>query len=157
MEAASTGTHTLIAVIVLTLDPSDSASDFSPGSVPDDSRDFRARYCDANGLCESEFELVLFRRCTPLLVRALALISRDFADRVFAPDRKLLRAVARAHGTDDVCQAINDFWRDEVNYSWWRHKAGLRMSTIRLRRIAAEYLPFRLPPNEADWAAMRSD
>ena len=59
----------------------------------------------------------------------------------FALDRELLGGVSRAATWQQLEEEIRDYTMDARNRSWWRRRGRCRLSTRRLRRIAAHYLP----------------
>jgi len=109
--------------------------------LPPDS--FSFRFCDDQGCAPDEFVTLLLLLC---LNRHARLIYRLRPEaELFAADRELARAVARAVALDEVRAAIDDFWNHPANATWLRRTAAFRLSTRRLRRIAHDYLPFTRP------------
>ena len=82
--------------------------------------------------------MCLARRAAPIFA---LLGGSDF----FAADRELIDAVAGAIAMDEVRAAVDDYWDHPANRQWLRRVAGLRVSTLRLRQVASEYLPLENP------------
>ena len=61
----------------------------------------------------------------------------------FAPDRELLDGAARVTTRQQLEEEIRDYAMDARNLNWWRRRLRCRLSTHRLRRIAAGYLSER--------------
>jgi len=104
---------------------------------------FSRRFCADRGCAEGEFVPAVMRICiSPRARPGLALLGRS---NLFAADRELVEAVAYALSMAEVRHAIDDYWSHPANRSWLRRMLGLRISTLRLRRLASDYVPFALP------------
>lgn len=112
----------------------------SPPNVSD-RLDFRHLYTARRRLPAPSFENALFSECAPLRVLLLTLVFDGSQLRLFALDRALIARVAGARCLEDVETAIADALANPANDTWLRRAAWFRLSTRRLRRIAAECLP----------------
>ena len=77
----------------------------------------------------------LYRRTFPFLP-LLALRARHFR-----PDRTLLEGAVKAHSLRQIEEEINEYLLDPDNMHWLRRRAGFRISTRRLQRLARQCLP----------------
>lgn len=95
--------------------------------------------CDDRDYGDGEFIPALMRTCLARRARPFYLLfpRTEF----FAADRELIGAMAHARTMADVEDAIDDYWVHPANRTWLRRTAGLRVSTLRLRQIAGDYLP----------------
>lgn len=100
-------------------------------------------FCDDQDLGDHEFMHTVMWDC--MAPRALPLFILLMNTRFFVADRELVSAVAEARTMDEVEIAIDYYWTHPSNRLWLRRVAGLRLSTQRLRRFAAGYLPLGKP------------
>jgi hypothetical protein len=105
---------------------------------------FCARFCEDHHCAPADFGPALLRVC--LQRRAAAIFALAGGAEFFAADRELVEMVAHATAMDDVRDAIDAYWDHPANRRWLRRMAGGRVATLRLRRIAREYLPLENPP-----------
>lgn len=105
--------------------------------------DFGHAFAAKRQILPSSFESALFFDCAPLQALLVGLVIDSPQLKVFAPDYELLRRIAEARFIEEVEAAISDFWGHPANDGWARRKAKIRISTRRVRRLAAELLPSR--------------
>ena len=67
----------------------------------------------------------------------------------FVPDRELIGEAGRTVSLRQLDEEIRDFAMDYRNRNWWRKSIRWRISTHRLRRLAARYLPGETAGNES--------
>lgn len=82
-------------------------------------------------------------RC--LVRRASSIFALMRHPKFFAADRATVQGVANAVVMAESRDAIDEYRSHPTNRSWSRRGVGLRISTLRLRRLATEYLPFANP------------
>lgn len=100
---------------------------------------FADRFCEDRRCRLDEFVPMVLRLCLPR--RALPAFWLMGRSKFFDADRELIRAVAGAVAMDQVRNATDDYWSHPANRTWLRRWVGLRLSTLRLRRLAGQYLP----------------
>ena len=94
------------------------------------------RKCAPELFTEKVFTECLHRRAVPL-VALLKIFRREY----FLIDWELVEASAPATHLDQVRREVREYLMDSRNQGWWRRRANLRLSTGRLIRLAARYLP----------------
>lgn len=109
---------------------------------------FSKLYCERQGCAVLEFRgkvfwLTLHWYAVPLA--PLLMIGRHFES-----DRALIAVCGRASRMRQVFEAIADYSGNKYNDGWLRRQVKLRVSTRRLRRLAARYLPDRKARRDCD-------
>ena len=96
-------------------------------------------FCDDHDYGDEEFLPALM--CACLNSHALPLYGLFGQSDFFSADREVADAVAHARTMDDVEAAIDRYWTHPTNRFWLRRAGGVRLSTLRLRQFASDYLP----------------
>jgi hypothetical protein len=94
------------------------------------------RKCDRGRFTETVFTECLYRHAIPL-VAFLRLARREF----FLVDWDLVEVAADATNLALIRREIREYLMDSRNQGWWRRRANFRLSTSRLLKLAARYLP----------------
>ena len=105
--------------------------------------DFRHAFAAKRQILPSSFENALFFECAPLQALLVGLVFDSSQSKIFSPDYELIGRVAGAKFFEEVVAAISDYWGHPANDGWTRRKVKIRISTRRVRRLAAELLPSR--------------
>lgn len=98
-------------------------------------------YCARHGCTPRQGHRRIFWRT--LHWHALPFVPLLLLSRHFESDRGLIEDCARAIRMRQIFDAINDHAFQAQNSGWLRQHANLRVSTRRLRKLAADYLPGR--------------
>jgi len=95
-------------------------------------------YCSQHGCAPGEFRRRVFWRT--LHWQSLPFVPLLLLGDYFEPDRRLIDACARATRMRDVYEDIRDHSSTISNAGWFRRCLKVRLSTRRLRQLAARYL-----------------
>jgi hypothetical protein len=94
--------------------------------------DFRELYSTIHGCKAEEFPQQIFCAC---LSRKALLPGRWLADHpAFRPERELISALSRTTSWVQFSEELH-YFTNRRSLNWWRRKAGLRLSTRRLRAL----------------------
>lgn len=99
---------------------------------------FAEAYCTCTGCPPDKFSQRIFWRT--LHWHALPLAPFLLLGDYFESDRGLIAACGRASRMHEVFDEVRDFPYHPQNSSWLHRHANLRVSTRRLRDLAAHYL-----------------
>ncbi len=101
---------------------------------------FKELFCAEHKCPHDQFVRKVFWRCLHRHAVLFAPLVGGYRSSYFVADRELIERAGNAVHMAEVKESIEYFFIDADNRRWARQGLDLRLSSLRLRRLAQEYL-----------------